>query len=210
MSIPIRVMVVEDDPMAMRHLEYLVKSNSKYKLIYTIESASMAEVYCAGGNLDLILMDIVTAMHASGLETAIKIKRAYPHIKIVILTSQLDADLIRRAREGNIDSFGYKLLSDADLLSLLERTMQGEQVYPEDTIKVPIGNTENTAFSEQQENVLRELCGAKTDEEIAEALHLSVYTVRKYIQQMLEMTGFHNRTQLAVEAQKLGIVTFGY
>ena len=50
----------------------------------------------------------------------------------------------------------------------------------------------------------------KMDEEIAKTLHLSVYTVKKYISHLKDMTGYRNRTELAVAASRLGLVTPGY
>ena len=47
-------------------------------------------------------------------------------------------------------------------------------------------------------------------EEIAKTLHLSVYTVKKYISHLKDMTGYRNRTELAVAASRLGLVTPGY
>ena len=54
-------------------------------------------------------------------------------------------------------------------------------------------------------NVLRELSAGKMDEEIAKTLHLSVYTVKKYISHLKDMTGYRNRTELAVAASPLSI-----
>ncbi len=49
------------------------------------------------------------------------------------------------------------------------------------------------------------------DEEIAKTLHqLSVYTVKKYISHLKDMTGYRNRTELAVCGKPSGIVTPGY
>ncbi|MGN1003343.1 MAG: response regulator [Oscillospiraceae bacterium] len=206
----INVLLVEDDPMAARHLTSIVNSSERYRLEGAIESASVAEAYCLAGRVELILMDVCTAMNASGVDAAIKIKKAMPHIKTVIVTSQLDADLVQRAREGQVDSFLYKLLPDEEILTAMDRTMAGERVYPDRRPKVQLGAVLNIDIDEQHMNVLRELCGAKTDEEIAAAVHLSVHTVRKYISELLDMTGFRNRTELAVKAQKLGIVTYGY
>ena len=59
-------------------------------------------------------------------------------------------------------------------------------------------------------NVLRELADGLTDEEIARKLNLSVYTVKKYVSHLLLMTEYRNRTELAVAAGKLGLVTPGY
>ena len=68
------VMIVEDDPMAQKLLEIFVDGNERYQVAHVIESAAMAEFYCVTNPIDLILMDVCTAMNASGLEAAEKIK----------------------------------------------------------------------------------------------------------------------------------------
>lgn len=206
----INVLLVEDDPMAVRHLTSIVNSSARYRLEGAIESASVAEAYCLAGRVELILMDVCTAMNASGVDAAIKIKKAMPYIKTVIITSQLDAELVRRAWEGQVDGFLYKLMPDGEILEAMDRAVAGERVFPEQRPQVRLGAVMNIDIDAQHMNVLRELCGAKTDEEIAAAVHLSVHTVRKYISDLLDMTGFRNRTELAVKAQKLGVVTYGY
>ena len=80
------VMIVEDDPMARRLLEIMVTSDESYHLAVSVESASVAEVYCMTEAIDLILMDVCTALHASGLDAAIKIKKLFPQIRIIIIT----------------------------------------------------------------------------------------------------------------------------
>lgn len=52
------VMIVEDDPMARRLLEIMVTSDESYHLAVSVESASVAEVYCMTEAIDLILMDV--------------------------------------------------------------------------------------------------------------------------------------------------------
>ena len=64
--------------------------------------------------------------------------------------------------------------------------------------------------SAQELKILRELTSGDTDEEIAANLHLSIWTVRKYVKQMLEKTQFKSRTQLAVAARESGLVIKGY
>ena len=49
------VMIVEDDPMARRLLEIMVTSDESYHLAVSVESASVAEVYCMTEAIDLIL-----------------------------------------------------------------------------------------------------------------------------------------------------------
>ena len=68
----------------------------------------------------------------------------------------------------------------------------------------------STEFTEGELKVLRELTGGDTDEEIANTLNFSIWTVRKYVKIMLEKTGFKSRTQLAVAARESGLVIRGY
>ena len=61
-------------------------------------------------------------------------------------------------------------------------------------------------FTERELDVLRELITGDTNKEIGDRLNMSQYTVRDYIQSMLEKTGFRSRTELAVKARESGLV----
>ena len=56
-----RTMIVEDDPMAARHLEMVLDKMEEIFISYVIENALMAEAYCCREHIDLILMDVCTA-----------------------------------------------------------------------------------------------------------------------------------------------------
>ena len=206
----VRVLIVEDDPMARTLFELYLKHSGRYELAAAIESASMAELYCLKNPVNLIIMDVCTALKASGLTAAAKIKKNSPGIRIVLVTSQPECDFIERARRAGVDSFWYKEPSEEKIMSVINRTMEGERVYPDSPAKQKIGNCFSTEFTKQELSILRELTAGDTDEEIGKNLHLSVWTVRKYIKQMLEKTGFKSRTQLAVVARESGIVIKGY
>lgn len=208
--IPTQVLIVEDDPMTRTLFEIYLKNSERYVLAGSIESASMAELYCLTRQIDLIIMDVCTAFHASGLIAAEKIKKNHPRIKILMVTSQPECDFINRAKAAGVDSFWYKEPSSEVILDLIDRTMNGEHIYPDSTPYRKIGEALSTEFTEQELKILRELTGGDTDEEIAANLHLSIWTVRKYVKQMLEKTQFKSRTQLAVAARESGLVIKGY
>ena len=83
----VRVLIVEDDPMARTLFELYLKHSGRYELAAAIESASMAELYCLKNPVNLIIMDVCTALKASGLTAAAKIKKNSPGIRIVLVTS---------------------------------------------------------------------------------------------------------------------------
>ena len=71
--IPVQVLIVEDDPMTRTLFEIFIKESGRYAVAGSIESASMAELFCLTRKVDLIIMDVCTALHASGLLAAEKI-----------------------------------------------------------------------------------------------------------------------------------------
>lgn len=206
----IRVLIVEDDPMAQKLLENFIESSGRYKVVGSIASAGFAETYCLKHSVDLVLMDICTALGVSGLETSVKIKKIKPGIKIIIITSQPECNFIDRAKAGGVDSFWYKSSDEKEILELMDRTMEGESIYPDCTPSLQIGYAWNTEFTPRQLEVLRELTSGDTNAEIGKRLGISPNTVRDYIQQMLDMTGLQNRTSLAVAADKSGLVNRNY
>lgn len=202
----INVLIVEDDRMASKLLEMFLQDSKIYKVAATVESASMAELFCSKGMCDLILMDVCTSMNASGLDAAEKIKVAYPEIKIIIITSQPEISFIERAKSIGVDSFWYKSPVESELLSIMDRTVAGEHVYPEMTPTLKMGCALSIEFTDRELDVLRELITGDTNKEIADRLNMSQYTVRDYIQSMLDKTGFRSRTELAVKARESGLV----
>lgn len=200
------VLIVEDDTMVQKLLEIYVEKNEDYHLVAAIDCAAMAEFYCAANEVDAILMDVCTAMGSSGLDAAVKIKKHYPQIKIVIITSQPEYSFIDRARAAGVDSFWYKTATVEELMDVLRRTLSGESIYPDSPPRLKLGNTFSSELTDRELEVLRELTTGEPDAMIAERLHMSVRTVKAHIQSMRDKTGFRNRTELAVRAIESGLV----
>ena len=206
----VNVMIVEDQSMPRQLFELFIKQSPDYNLLYSIESAGMAEVYCMGHPIDLILMDICTAMGESGLEAAERIKKKYPRIRIIIVTSMPECSYLERARAAGVEGFWYKEISREPILDVMNRVMAGETVYPDSTPEIKIGAARSTEFTERELEVLRELTSGDPDADIAQRLNMSVWTVRTHVRHLLEKTGFESRTRLAVEARESGLVIRGY
>lgn len=202
----INIMIVEDQSMPRQLFEIFISENQKYNLVASIDDANMALDYVNKNNIHLILMDVITKNGASGLDAAAKIKKEYPHIKIIIVTSMPECSFIKRAKEIGVDSFWYKEIDKEPILAVIEKTIAGEHVYPDNTPVLSIGSAKNFDFTEKEIEVLREITSGLTNDEIAEKLYMSVNTVKKHIQSMIDKTGLKNRTQLAVEAMKTGFI----
>ena len=204
------VLIVEDDPMARKLMEIFVSTSDNYNLVPSLDSAAMAELYCITRRVDLILMDVCTAMDANGIEAAEKLKKKYPETKIIIITSQPEYSYISHARKIGVESFWYKEPTAESLIKVMDRTMAGESIYPDSAPVTRLGAALSNDFTERELEVLRELVSGKTDAAIAETLCLSVTRVKQHIQRIREKTQFSNRTELAVRARESGLVIGDY
>ena len=204
------VLIVEDDPMARKLLEIFVATSDNYHLVPSLDSAAMVELYCMTNHVDLVLMDVCTSMDANGIEAAVKLKKNYPQIKIIIMTSQPEYSYIDQARKIGVESFWYKEPTAEALLKMMDRTMSGESIYPDSAPVIRLGAALSEDFTERELEVLRELVSGKTDAAIAESLCLSVTRVKQHIQHIREKTQFANRTELAVRARESGLVIGDY
>ncbi len=201
-----RVLIVEDQAMPRELFEIYINSSDKFNHLLSVANASAALSVCKNNKVDLILMDVMTALGSSGLDAAEEIKKEFPEIKIVIVTSMPEYSWLERARNIGVDSFWYKDGQKESILDVMERTMAGENIYPDETPLIHIGNTTNHDFTERELEILKELTTGDTNTAIAERLHISLPTVKSHIQHLMEKTGFKTRTELVSEARSIGIV----
>ncbi len=200
------VLIVEDQDIPRELFEIYIGASDNFKHLLSLANASAALSVCRNSKVDLILMDVMTGFDHNGLDAAEVIKQQFPDIKIIIVTSMPEYSWLARAREIGVDSFWYKDGQKDSILDVMERTMAGEHIYPDETPLIRIGNATNHEFTERELDVLKELTTGDTNAEIAERLSISVATVKSHIQHLMEKTGFKTRTELVSEARGLGIV----
>ena len=201
-----KVLIVDDDPFARQLLGMFISQSENYELAGTLISAALAEASVANRKVDLILMDVCTAMNANGIDAAEAIKKKYPDIKIIVITSQPEYSYITRARAVGVDSFWYKTVVQEEFLTLLDRTMAGERIFPDTTPTLNIGTALSVEFTESELKVLRLVVAGERDQDIAEELGVSINTVRTHLRVMMDKTGIRSRTALAVRVRDAGFV----
>jgi len=192
----INVLLVEDTKMGRDCITGYLRGSDRYRLAAAITNAALAETTCRHAPINLILMDYRTENDEDGIAAAAVIKRKMPHIKIIIITSMASIDLIDRAREAGADSFWYKETSDEELLAVMDRTMNGESIYPDTTPVIKIGTAKSTDISPMQLSILRLMVQGLSNPTIAKELHISVSDVKWHIQELYDKTGYNSRVTL--------------
>lgn len=206
MSERFRVVVVDDQYLARGFFEGLIRMSEKYELAASLSVADQAVDWCLDHPVDLVIMDVMMKCGLDGITCARTIKANNPEVKIILTTSMAEVEWIDKARRAKVESFWFKEYSAISLTEVMDRTMNGESVYPDSPPNPEFGSAKKADLTEREQDVLRELTRNYTNEEIAQRLNISVNTVRTHIQHMLEKTGYRNRIDLAVNAKALGLV----
>lgn len=192
------VLIVDDQRVARAYMENIVNSNEDYRLVGSLTNADMADIVCRRSNVNLVLMDVCTEGDKDGIDAAAKLRRELPGLKIIIVTSMVEQSFINRAKEAGADSFWYKDVSPEELIDVMNTTMQGGHMWPDDTPAVKLGISTSKELTDAQLKVLRLVCEGLQNNEIAQELNITVRTVKWHISQILKETGFSNKTQIAV------------
>lgn len=204
-----QVLIVEDQKMAQENMEAIIRSSEHYTLAGMISNAADAELFCMRTDVDLILMDVCTARDESGIEACAVIKKKFPHIKIIIVTSMAEHTFIEKAKAANADSFWYKDASQEELLTVMDQTMSGQTIFPDKTPEVKLGLATSYDLTQSELEVLRALMQSTSDEDAAKMLSCSKANIRWHLSKILDKTGYRTRMELliAVASKNLIIVT---
>lgn len=198
------VLICDDQYLPRQLFSMLVNGSGKYTVVKELQTANGAADYCRENPVDLVIMDIVMLDGSNGLDAAELIKKDNPGTKVLIVTSMPESKYLERARKIGVDSFWYKEVEDEQLISVVDRTMNGEKVFPDQVPSVNIGWAKSNDFTGRELDVLRLMTKGLTDAEIADELSISYETVRSHVKNMTSKTGL-SRVRLAIEARVNGI-----
>lgn len=194
----INTVLVEDNLYVQKVLKAMIESDERFRLTATFTDAFEAEKLCADGKTDLVLMDVQTQNNHSGLAAGKRIKEASPRTKVVIVTSLVDPDVLKKARNGAADSLWYKDHGTKDMIDVMVRTMNGERVFPDSSPNVTLKDIFSEDLSPKQMKILRYFVKGYTYEEIAQELDMTKRNVRWHLDNIVEKSGFENKYELLI------------
>lgn len=200
-----KVVVADDQRFARMYVDMQIKTSPRYEIVASLPSADAAAEYLEDHDADLVILDVVMERGRDGLAVAARIKQERPAVRIILCTSMAETAWMEKARELGVESFWYKEYSRLSLIEIMDRTVDGETVYADEVPEAYLGELAASTLSDRQKDILRCMIAGLTNREIAETLYLSPYTVKSYVDELMELSGLHSRTELAVCASKLGL-----
>ena len=197
----IRVLIVEDQKIMQKYFEYLIENNKEeFQHVQTIADAYEAIKICSKTRVDLVLMDVQTFHNHDGLKAGKEIKEAHPKIKVLIVTSLIDPEVLARAKSGSADSLWYKDHGEEEIRSVIHRTLNGEHVFPDMTPKVELNWITSGDISPRQLEMLRLYIRGMSYSEIAREMKCSTSGVRWNFQEMIAKAGYSCKEDLIAAA----------
>jgi len=197
----IRIMVVDDHEVVRFGLKNLLARQPDWEVV--TEAGTMAEAIKQADEHqpDVIVMDI-RLNDGNGIDACREIVKQYPHIKVIMLTSFAEDELLFNAISAGAVGYVLKQVGNDDLIRAIETVARGEAMLdPSITGQVLAKLRKATrieAFAdltEQELKVLSLIAQGHTNKEIATNLHLGEGTVRNYVSSIFGKLGLSNRAE---------------
>lgn len=203
------ILLVDDHEVVRLGLKSLLEHNDKFEVVAEAGTANEAIEMVEKHHPDVVLMD-VRLPGPSGIEACEEITRRWPDVRVVILTSYAEDEMLFSAIRAGASGYVLKQIGAEGLIAAIEAACRGEalldpavtqRVFQE--VRRSVKEEEEAAFSslsQQEKNVLALVSEGLTNREIAEALFLGEGTVRNYVSSILSKLSVSNRAEAAAYA----------
>jgi len=201
MDSKIRIMIVDDHVVVRLGLTSLIEKNSNYEVV--CDAGSCGEAYNKIENCqpDLILLDYKLP-DGDGVTICHQIKRAYPEIKIIIVSAYCDEYMIKDALQAGAEGYLMKTIDKNAIMNAIEKVLKGEKsVDPslmDSLVDAVKGDTKQYELKTQERELLDLLAKGLKNKEISKELFISEKTVRNYLTRVFDKINVKNRTEAAV------------
>lgn len=204
-----RVLLVDDHEVVRLGLMTLIDDQDDLEVVGEAGTAADAVAQVEHLRPDVVLMDI-RIPGEGGIEATRQITSSFPDIKVVMLTSFADDELVFRAIRAGAAGYVLKQIGNEELLRAIRAAAAGEALLDSSTTTRLLAHVrdleqqaDDDAFRElsvRELDVLWEVSRGKSNAEIGGDLNLSEKTVRNYLSTILSKLNLSNRVELATYA----------
>ena len=212
---PIRVMIVDDHTMVRRGLETFLRIFDDLQLTGEAESGETAIALCAQLSAevlpDVILMDMILP-GIDGAETTRTIRKQFPQIQIIALTTFKEGDLITKALEAGAIGYLYKDVSADELAQAIYAAATGQATLSSEAVQYLVQNANQQPLpghdlTEREREVLSLMIAGLNNTQIAGKLTVSRSTIKTHVSNILSKLGVTSRTEAVTLALRNHILS---
>lgn len=207
----IRLLLVDDQEMFREGLAVLLSLEDDVEVVGQAGDGQRAIALAEELQPDIVLMDVQMPI-CDGVVATREIHQRFPWIRILVLTTFDQDEYIWRSLQAG--ALGYILKSATSKqvaaairtlnqgYSQLDATIASKLFAQLNSTSLPTNAEYQYRFSDRELEILQLLGKGKTNQEMAQMLHLAYGTVKNHISRILNELGVSDRTQAALLAQQ--------
>ncbi|GFN33909.1 response regulator transcription factor [Paenibacillus xylaniclasticus] len=205
--VKIKVMIVEDQEIIRKSLGIVLNLNPDIEIVGSAENGAVAVELVPQLQPEVILMDVQMPI-MGGVEATDRIKKSYPTIKIIMLTTFQDEEIVLSALNAGAEGYILKAIDPTDLAAAIVLVHRGETMISQDVAKALFArtlsrpSTKETEYglTERETQVLKCIAEGLSNRDISTKLFLSEGTVKNYISSIYSKLNVHNRATVMKKA----------
>jgi NarL family two-component system response regulator LiaR len=195
----IKVLIVDDHEMVRRGLSVMLKAFEEFEVVGETGDARLALTLCGVLGPDVVLMDLLMPI-INGIEATRLIRDKFPNIKVVVLTSSVDKELIDAALEAGAVSYLLKTGTIDDVVNSLYNAYHGKPTLSPEALNILISNVRHPQvlgedLTHREREVLALMAEGLKNSQIAERLSISNSTAKNHIMNIFAKLRTRNRTE---------------
>jgi two-component system, NarL family, response regulator DevR len=207
----LRILLVDDHEVVRVGLRTLIERHATLQVVGEAGAAREAIEQVGRLQPDVVVLDI-RLPGSSGVDACREIKERWPEVRVIILTSFPDDDVLFDAIAAGADGYVLKQVGSDELITALQRVGRGESLLDPSMIQKVFDKIRSARKKERAEafkslttqemQILGHIAEGLTNSEIGERLHLSEKTVRNYVSEVLRKLDLTSRAQAAAFAAR--------
>lgn len=218
--IMIKAAIVEDQEILRKSLKIVIENISDIEIVGTAENGEEAIALCKRENLDVLLMDIQMPV-MDGVKATEEIKKRWPNIKVIILTTFQDVTYVLNALNAGAEGYILKAVDPEFLVQGIKLVYHGGSLIPQQLAKEVFGQIELSNSNSDQDlssmnhpydlnhqeiKVLRCLTQGLSNRDISEKMFLSLGTVKNYVSTIYSKLNVKNRSSAIIKAMEESLI----
>ncbi|MBK1896244.1 response regulator [Chryseobacterium paridis] len=209
MTKPYKTVVVDDHPIITEGLQLLFSESDEVSIIKSFKTGEALLAYENLSKTDIILLDIFLP-DINGIDLCLKIKKSYPKIIILAMSSQSERSIILQMIKNGAQGYLLKSASPEEFKTCISKAITGEIAFSKEAEKI----IEKTSvydlkaiprLTQREKEILNLLAEGKSTQEISDTLFLSYLTVQTHRRNLLNKCEVRNVVELLNFAQKNGL-----
>jgi DNA-binding NarL/FixJ family response regulator len=216
MSVPLvtRILIADDHAIVRSGLKKVLDAKPDMEVVAEAEDGAEAVDKALAEDVHLAILD-VSMPRKTGIQAAAELHKRKPEVRVLMLSMHDSEQFLFEALKAGASGYVLKSGADTDIVDAVRAAMRGDSyLYPSAVTAmvrdyVERGGRGEEAFdvlTPRELEVLKLIAEAHTSKEIADLLFISIKTVERHRQNILDKLGMRDRVELTRYAIRRGLI----